>query len=866
MPEVDPKRKKNLKELIGRMEKGFDENLLDPLVDSVVNEPEKPLPSESKVRAKKIKYKVIEVAPTGKGESLAEFLGAKVGESFSMAAKARSADKGLAKPPMFYLGKALSNQFGGDLVNRTKGYVSAKPDDTQDPALSRSQRFTASVQPFMNEQGPLPPPVQGPQRTGIAGAFDALAAQFDQLIAIKRNKVEQSQVANEIQQTETNEVLEEIEENNDLKKKSIEVQQESIQLAKEQATDAQKAQIEDTAEERIAMPSLEAIDNRRNEEEPGQDEGSGNPLMNFLDFGLDLLDGGNYFGKGARVGRRGVGRLVKRTALRLGGKKAAKSVLVKGAQAVATKAATALAPKAVLGFLRPIFKRIPIVGGLIDFVVSLAMGEPVGRAAAKAIGATLGGALGSLIPIPGVGTIAGGILGDLVGGAIYDAVTGGAPAEPTGDPQAAESGAPSSFADQSGGLGLPDAPPEKLASGGVIAGEAGPESIFSLSSTEGRKVVKQVAQVSNQPLSALPFILGITQNVTDLISGPVKPYIQQEIGTLERLFGIAKFNVSDVVGKGIDAVKSVGQKVGINIPGTGGGAEGVDAQSTMTGSSAAGGSAPGINMGGGEGRTSAGAVYKYLLSKGVSEVHAKGITVNIMRESGFKLGAHNPNDPGAGSFGLFQWNAGRADRMMAAVPDWQTNWKGQIDYALGEDHGPRYLSTQFTSAGDAAYDWMKYWERPSESIQAKYTPQVYQSQINAMGLSADMPDTPASPPAAPATPPADADANGGHDPANPGPLGVTPPPAPGSTDQSTMTPPGPVPGAMAPLPANLQAMDDNDQFDNITIQPIIYQGSSTAIGYQKNVDTGEGIAKFYYDKTGERTTLADLKAARLQTN
>ena len=866
MPEVDPKRKKNLQELIDRMEKGFDENLLDPLVESIVNEPEQPLPSESKVKAKKIKYKVIEVAPTGQGESLAEFLGAKVGESFSMAAKARRADKGLAKPPMFYLGKALSNQFGGDLVNRTKGYVSAKPDDTQDPALSRSQRFTASVQPFMNEQGPLPPPVQGPQRTGIAGAFDALAAQFDQLIAIKRNKVEQSQVANEIQQTETNEVLEEIEENNDLKKKSIEIQQESIQLAKEQATDAKIAEKEKTAEERIAMPSLEAIDNRRDDEEQETDRGESNRFTDFLDFGLDLLDGGSWLGKGASVGRRGMGRVVKRTALRLGGKKAAKSVLVRGAQAVATKAATALAPKAVLGFLRPIFKRIPIVGGLIDFVVSLAMGEPVGRAAAKAIGSTLGAALGTLIPIPMVGTVAGGILGDLVGGAIYDAVTGGAPAEPTGDPQAAESGAPSSFADQSGGLGLPDAPPEKLASGGVIAGEAGPEAIFSLSSTTGRKVVEQVAQVSNQPLSALPFILGITQNVTDLISGPVKPYIKQEIGTLERLFGIAQFNVSDVVGKGVDAVKSVGQKVGINIPGTGGGAEGVDAQSTMTGSSAAGGPAPGINMGGGEGRTTAGAVYKYLLSKGVSEVHAKGITVNIMRESGFKLGAHNPNDPGAGSFGLFQWNAGRADKMMAAVPDWQTNWKGQIDYALGEDHGPRYLSTQFTSAGDAAYDWMKYWERPAESIQAKYTPQVYQSQINAMGLSADMPDAAPTPPSAPTTPPADADANGGHDPSNPGPLGVTPPPAPGSTDQSTMTPPGPVPGAMAPLPANLQAMEDNDQFDNITIQPIIYSGSSTAIGYQKSVDTGEGIAKFYYDKTGQRTTLDDLKSARLQTN
>ena len=79
--------------------------------------------------------------------------------------------------------------------------------------------------------------------------------------------------------------------------------------------------------------------------------------------------------------------------------------------------------KLVLKTLRPIFKRIPVVGGLIDFVVSLAMGESLGRAAAKSVGATVGAALGTLIPVPGVGTIAGGVLGDLVGGSIYDAVT-----------------------------------------------------------------------------------------------------------------------------------------------------------------------------------------------------------------------------------------------------------------------------------------------------------------------------------------------------------------------------------------------------------------------------------------------------------
>ena len=124
----------------------------------------------------------------------------------------------------------------------------------------------------------------------------------------------------------------------------------------------------------------------------------------------------------ADAGRRGAQRVVTRSALQIGGRRLA--------QAGAVQATQAFVKKAALGLLRPVFQRIPIVGGLIDFVISLALGEPVGRAAAKAVGATLGGALGTLIPIPGVGTIAGGILGDLVGGAIYDSITGGGGSEP----------------------------------------------------------------------------------------------------------------------------------------------------------------------------------------------------------------------------------------------------------------------------------------------------------------------------------------------------------------------------------------------------------------------------------------------------
>ena len=87
--------------------------------------------------------------------------------------------------------------------------------------------------------------------------------------------------------------------------------------------------------------------------------------------------------------------------------------------------------KAVLGFAKPFLKRLPIIGALIDFGLSVALGEDPGRAAFKAIGAGLlgfvGAAVGSVVPIAGnlVGGILGGIAGDALGGALYDMFFGG---------------------------------------------------------------------------------------------------------------------------------------------------------------------------------------------------------------------------------------------------------------------------------------------------------------------------------------------------------------------------------------------------------------------------------------------------------
>ena len=93
--------------------------------------------------------------------------------------------------------------------------------------------------------------------------------------------------------------------------------------------------------------------------------------------------------------------------------------------------------KSVGKFLRPIIKRIPFVGFLIDFALNVfVFKENLGKAAFKAIGAGLGtwigGGLGTLIPVPFVGNAIGAFLGaqggDMLGGWIYDQIFGGSQA------------------------------------------------------------------------------------------------------------------------------------------------------------------------------------------------------------------------------------------------------------------------------------------------------------------------------------------------------------------------------------------------------------------------------------------------------
>ena len=83
--------------------------------------------------------------------------------------------------------------------------------------------------------------------------------------------------------------------------------------------------------------------------------------------------------------------------------------------------------KAMKKFISPLVKRIPIIGGLIDFALNFfVFKEPIGRAAFAAIGSTIFGALGATAGsfFPGFGNIVGGLLGTMAGDAagkwLYD--------------------------------------------------------------------------------------------------------------------------------------------------------------------------------------------------------------------------------------------------------------------------------------------------------------------------------------------------------------------------------------------------------------------------------------------------------------
>ena len=102
--------------------------------------------------------------------------------------------------------------------------------------------------------------------------------------------------------------------------------------------------------------------------------------------------------------------------------------------------------------------------------------------------------------------------------------------------------------------------------------------------------------------------------------------------------------------------------------------------------------------------------YDYMRALGVSDIHAKGILANIEGESRFQTSVMGDNGM---SGGLFQMYDDRYRKMERSVPDWKTNWRGQIQFALQDDTAPEYLQMNFNSPEEAADWFLENFERPA---------------------------------------------------------------------------------------------------------------------------------------------------------
>ena len=97
--------------------------------------------------------------------------------------------------------------------------------------------------------------------------------------------------------------------------------------------------------------------------------------------------------------------------------------------------------------------------------------------------------------------------------------------------------------------------------------------------------------------------------------------------------------------------------------------------------------------------------------KGMEHNNAVGILANIQAESSFNTAAIGDNGT---SGGLFQHHAERFSALQKAVPDWQKNWKGQVDFALSEKEASGYSSIKFQNSQLAADYWVKNFEKPRD--------------------------------------------------------------------------------------------------------------------------------------------------------
>jgi hypothetical protein len=594
------------KDLASRMEDAFDKNLDNLIRD--VQAPPPPIkfkkPKKIKeVKIKKIKVKTYPYKPleSSKDPNFNAFLGRKIMSAFSLAATARKNAKENGEetnPKGFFLKKALGFEFGGDLLNRTKGIISENPSEEQDPTLSKGKRFAAvvgkNVRP--SDDGVSKSPAAGTQsyeqpslfdtkkytavndtsvKTVIEKGLEKLKGSYvvlDNILGKVSSKKSDTRTDDNLLENLSNSISdlkESVKKSNIfqkniniIKNKQIKVEQKITEQDESAKREAQLEKSQDLSSNssyenpyntkkkkgmlQRAMDFISGDDyDTDGEDDGGDDGGGGGP-----DIDIDLPDGKQRRpGVKRRLLRRKFGGITRRL-------KPGKIPLPKIPKIGMPKIGM---PKGIrmpkIGMPRISGSAGPLnaLFAGFEFAGRKSEGQSNVQAGVGTAASTVGGMAGAAAGAQG-GAIAGAAIGALFGGvgAVPGAAIGGILGSILGG-FGGSMGA-GALADKATGA---DKVQKKMAEGGVatgganvMIGEAGPEMVLPANNP--------LAMSSLMPgMGSVGVILGATRKIVGdtATAGPIKPFMEQIIGPLAKVFGSPAYAMNSKVGNNITAVR-----------------------------------------------------------------------------------------------------------------------------------------------------------------------------------------------------------------------------------------------------------------------------------------------------------------------
>lgn len=337
---VGPKKSKT-QELLDRMDRAWTRGAEDILADiqrenKQERKPKIGPPSSSSSSDDNIEISKIKIDPTGGGFSktggdLLDRAFSKIRSSFRVAAASRRAFKMAGGDPKslrrgYFLSKAAKAEFGGDFLRRTRGTFSSAPDATQDPGLSKEQRFAEVLRrdlanrPQMMRQEELFDVDKYTDKTPLQAITDAAKKTADKILGlesgfvrIERNNTKTSEAFTKIKEnlTEVKNVYVKTADNFkefvDNKEQVIKIKEKIRDFKRKQSDKIEQDQKESQLEllkDTAGVSDVKETDQGLNQEQQDSGEGGGSILDlvgDALDFaeGRDLVRGGKRF-RGAR--------------------------------------------------------------------------------------------------------------------------------------------------------------------------------------------------------------------------------------------------------------------------------------------------------------------------------------------------------------------------------------------------------------------------------------------------------------------------------------------------------------------------------------------------------------------------------------